>query len=44
MQEVGVNTLNWLETLRKERPIAVKLKQQTFRLPARKEIDRNNPG
>ena len=26
MQEVGVNTLNWVETLRKERPIAVKLK------------------
>ena len=26
MQEVGVNTLNWVETLRKDCPIVVKLK------------------
>ena len=26
MQEVGVNTLKWVETLRKEYPIVVKLK------------------
>ena len=26
MQEVGVHTLNWVETLLKEYPIAIKLK------------------
>lgn len=27
MQEVGVHTLNWIEKLRKEYPIVVKLKK-----------------